>query len=188
MPPQSLRKLSANLMRMLLHAGFVPPDELPDCMVELLAPEFEPARVRQVSVELLSKMLAKRRREMRSWPRVTDCDRLDAAFEELHTLGILARHELGERDEEIGEEFAELDGRWEGIPITGYVFYTAEDILIACLKGVLPLHIGTFDESLDDDVQNAMRRDVYVLICDVLMEHGWHCDGAAIRAEVRSSR
>lgn len=74
----------------------------------------------------------------KSWPAVTDCDRLDAAFAELQRSGIVARQDFtccrncGET--EIRAELADTD--------EGYVFFHAQDTERAVEGGALWLRYG----------------------------------------------
>jgi hypothetical protein len=72
--------------------------------------------------------LATRAIEESSWPTLTECDRLNAAFADLEAQGVLARQQFmccyncGHRC--LGEE-AERQ-RKEGVNVRGYVFYDAQ--------------------------------------------------------------
>ena len=64
-----------------------------------------------------------------TWPKITDCDRLDRAFDVLNEGGIVARHDFTCCQNcgfaEIGEEIAEAIKA--GIDVTGFTFYHAQD-------------------------------------------------------------
>ncbi len=64
-----------------------------------------------------------------SWPEITDCDRLDRAFEALNAEGIVAEHDFTCCQNcglaEIGEPIqAAIDA---GADVSGFVFYHAQD-------------------------------------------------------------
>lgn len=66
---------------------------------------------------------------MRSWPSVTDCDRLDAAFAELEMQGILAKQNYSCCQTCANAEInIEIEERIEdGQHVDGYVYYHAQD-------------------------------------------------------------
>jgi hypothetical protein len=114
-----------------LAAGFDSPEQIAEDIVLGLDKHDDPAAVRKEIARTLPPLLAARRREQASWPATTDCDRLDAAFEELNSMGIMARHHW-QCCQNCGhsvmpDEFERLQGSWSGVPITGYVFYHIQD-------------------------------------------------------------
>jgi len=66
----------------------------------------------------------------RTWPEVTDCNRLDRAFEVLNKEGILAQHKAGYTQQDglevVERLYAEASG--EQSDIGGYCFYTIQDM------------------------------------------------------------
>lgn len=172
----SLAKECASFLRSSLVEGFVPAEELPAFAAAALSSEFDTNEVHRAAARLLPKMAARREREMRSWPRVTDCDRLDAAFEELNTLGIMARHDwtccgtCGRTAME--DEFDDLGGEWDGVPITGYVFYHMQATAEAAEGHGLYLCFGSCCEDENDAVFESASLEVRVKVCDVLTGHG----------------
>ncbi|MEH1014440.1 hypothetical protein V6U90_15165 [Micromonospora sp. CPCC 206060] len=115
-----------------------------------------------------------------SWPPVTDCDRLDAAFAELNRAGIVARQDFtccgscGEA--EIGAELSDAD--------EGYVFFHAQDTERAAEGGALWLRYGTTE---------GPATPVGQRVADTLTRHGlpvdWNGDpGRAIRVPLTWQR
>src|SRR5262249_8044959 len=94
------------------------------------------------------------RAAQKMWPQVTDCDRLDAAFEKLNEMGITARHNwsccgnCGRA--EMPDELERLNGEWQGTPIVGYSFYHMQDTERAALDGSLYLSYGSTESAKDD--------------------------------------
>jgi hypothetical protein len=80
---------------------------------------------RSTAQRILTEELAAFQEEMKGWPKVTDCDRLDAAFEELERNGIVARANFtccsncGRA--EIGGPMQEAAAR--GLCVRGYAFF-----------------------------------------------------------------
>ncbi len=73
----------------------------------------------------VARAVAAQRREQTSWPAVTDCDRLDAAFAALEAAGVLARHSyMGCSADGHAELYREaVAARETGERVRGYVFY-----------------------------------------------------------------
>jgi len=83
-----------------------------------------------------------------TWPAVTDCDRLDRAFETLQTQGILVEQDAGLTKSDGLEivteayEAAQADGEGDGIE--GYCFYHGQDLERVMGGGDLCLAFGHF--------------------------------------------
>jgi hypothetical protein len=99
--------------------------------------------------EIRREFAAKRKAE-KTWSKVTDCDRLDRAFDALEQQGIIALHMAGYTQSEglyeVEEEYREAGGKKSNY--AGHCFYTDQD-----LEGALDgggLHIGFGHLSGDD--------------------------------------
>jgi hypothetical protein len=72
---------------------------------------------------------AAKRKAEKTWPKVTDCDRLDRAFETLERQGVIALHMAGftQSDglEEVEEAYREAGGNKSNY--AGHCFYTEQD-------------------------------------------------------------
>ncbi len=121
-----LKQQIADAFRSRLAEGFDTPDEVLDRVCEFFD-EADADTVRAIATAELPVALRQRQAEQQSWPATTDCDRLDAAFDELNSMGIMARHHwtccgtCG--GAAMPDEFERLDGHWRGTPIIGYTFY-----------------------------------------------------------------
>lgn len=97
-----------------------------------------------IARELVREAVAAHAREQATWPAVTDCDRLDAAFAELEGRGIVCRQDFsccsncGEA--EIGGEMADVED--DGREVIGYVFYHQQDTERAVDGGGVYLKYG----------------------------------------------
>lgn len=116
-----------------------------------------------------------RHADMATWPMVTDCDRLDAAFTELNAMGIMARHNwtccstCG--NSQMSDEFRRLNGKIGKAPIIGYVFYHQQDTERAAEGSGLYLGFGS---TLKPNSEAEFReRSVAIArtACDVLAKH-----------------
>jgi hypothetical protein len=89
-------------------------------------------------------------KEERTWPKVTDCDHLDRAFETLKRQGVIALHMAGltQTDglEEVEDAYREAGGK--NSKYAGHCFYTEQDQGLALDGG--GLHIGIGHLSGDD--------------------------------------
>ncbi len=131
----SARELSSVLDEMRIHisrmirAGFRPPDEVARECAAMLAGE-APAAVLDSNAEQITKeVVAAHQQDQATWPQVTDCDRLEAAFRDLNESGIVSRQNFSCCSNcgvvEIGDEIRQEMQR--GIRVRGYVFYHMQD-------------------------------------------------------------
>jgi Domain of unknown function (DUF6891) len=93
---------------------------------ELYAPgELDPADLESA----IDEAVAKHEAAKKTWPAVTDCDRLDAAFAELNKRGIIALHNAGFTQSDGYEDFrAALKKHPKRATVIGYCFYHSQDV------------------------------------------------------------
>jgi hypothetical protein len=110
-------------------AGFDSPDEIVASAFEMLDDEIDPALLRPHAQRIVREVLDMHLAEQATWPAVTDCDRLDAAFAALEAAGIVCRQNFSCCGTcgagEIWDEMAAA-GR-AGLHVRGYVFYHVQD-------------------------------------------------------------
>jgi hypothetical protein len=110
---------------------------------DILSGEVSRTKIR----ELVKAEVARQKSEQESWPKVTDCDRLDRAFAALRDTGILAIHNAGytpsEGIDEMSEQYHEAGG--EESRIVGYCFYHLQDMEYALKHRSLGLAYGAID-------------------------------------------
>lgn len=98
----------------------------------------------------IGREFAAKRRAEKTWPKVTDCDHLDRAFEALERHGVIALHTAGftQTDglEEVEDAHREAGGKES--KYAGHCFYTEQD-QEAALEGS-GLYIGFGHLSGDD--------------------------------------
>lgn len=110
-------------------AGFDAPEQIVDLAVDMVSSDAKPGVVRLVAERLMQEALAAHRAAQATWPDITDCDRLDAAFSELTRNGIVCRHDFtccctcGVA--EIGAEIRAETQR--GVKVRGHAFYHMQD-------------------------------------------------------------
>lgn len=93
-------------------------------------------------------ILAAHLAEQATWPAITDCDRLDAAFAALEASGIVCRQNFSCCGTcgayEIWDEAAALEAA--GTPVRGYAFYHVQDTESAVRGYGLYLNYGAAAE------------------------------------------
>jgi hypothetical protein len=84
--------------------------------------------------------------EKEQWPEVTDCDRLDEAFEAINTRGIIAIQNAGYTQSDGYHDFREAYARHpKKSEVLGYCFYHGQDLERAVRGGGLYLAFGPTD-------------------------------------------
>ena len=128
-------------INVLARSGF----ETPKRVVEILCEEaYEPggliSREVETSVEEAFRAL---QAEMKSWPEITDCDRLDKVFASLNSKGIVSVQNAGYTQSDgfdAVKEAARL--RADRNNLIGYCFYHGQDLERAVSGGGLYLAFG----------------------------------------------
>jgi|SRR3954470_4512218 hypothetical protein len=107
--------------------------------------------------------------EKKSWPAVTDCDRLDRAFAAIGKRGVIALQNAGYTQSDgysdVSEAYAESPNQDK---IIGYCFYHGQDLERAVLGDGLYLAFGPVDPK-DEATQGPV---VGRLICEELQRAG----------------
>lgn len=149
-------------------SGFYDEDVILKNLPEHFEDEIDPAAVRREAPRLLRAVLAAHAAAEANWPAITDCDRLDAAFEALEAKGIVARHNftccMTCGSAEIGEEIAAAQAI--GVPAYGYAFYHMQDTDSAVAGGGIYIAYGALEEG------EAAALDVAREIVSTLEAHG----------------
>jgi len=107
----------------------MPEAEIVEGVLEYLSDEYDPKILRPLAVDYTRKRIVARLAEQKTWPAVTDCDRLDAAFAQLEKARIVCRHDFtccgtcGAA--EIWDEIENT--RKAGRNPRGYAFYHQQD-------------------------------------------------------------
>lgn len=175
MDPELKEHIETDL-RDLLATGFYHPEQVVEGLCEMYGDQAKPKEIRSLAAKNLPARLAAIAAEQKSWPATTDCDRLDAAFEELNTLGIMARHNwtasATDGSDAMGDEFDRIDGKWKGTPITGYAFYHAQDTQSAAQGHGLTLLFGSTVSGGGEAAYNKRCGQVAATVCRVLKAHG----------------
>jgi hypothetical protein len=139
MSPGTCEDISA-----MVRSGFyVKHDLMPIFCEEMYEPgELDPEEVSAV----LDREFQKLAIAQRSWPAVTDCDRLDEAFLAINSRGVIALQNAGYTQSDGYDDFVEsLKEMPDRNTILGYCFYHGQDLDRAVRGGGLYLAFGPTD-------------------------------------------
>ena len=75
-------------------AGFDSPEDIENSALEAFSDEQEPAALRPIAARLTREAAEAHLAAQEQWPAITDCDRLDRAFEELERAGVVSRQDF----------------------------------------------------------------------------------------------
>jgi len=122
-------------------SGFYGPDDIQEMIGDVLEHDADEAMLRASAVsELAAKVTAEK-----TWPRVTDCDLLDAVFAELDRGGVIALQNAGytmsDGYSDVSEQLAERNRD----QVKGYCFYHGQDLERAVAGDGLMLAFGNLD-------------------------------------------
>jgi hypothetical protein len=146
-------------IRSYVRYGFYKPAEIEQILFQDV---FDGAFPRERLRELIKAEVELQQVEQRSWPKVTDCDRLDRAFRALEAEGILALHNAGMEPSdgmtEVTERYHAAGGATSRI--VGYCFYHRQDIDYALKLAELGLAFGAIsgDRRRGVEIGERVRR------------------------------
>lgn len=143
-------------------SGFYDADEVDSMIDDILEDDADEAMLRASVVSEFDKKSATEA----SWPNTTDCDRLDQAFAELNSRGIVALHNAGYTMSDGISDVSEVLGGQDRTGIKGYCFYHGQDTERAVEGGGLWIAFG----DLHDDP--LKKTEIGHLVKDVLQASG----------------
>jgi hypothetical protein len=153
-------------------AGFLTSGEIVQSAVEMFADDLDEDRSRPVAERYTREAVATHLQSQANWPPVTDCDRLDDAFAELESRGIVSRQNFSCCGNcgvaEIGDEMQ--SGRAAGRPVRGYTFFHMQDTESATEGYGLFLNYGSVEKG--DAATVGIGREIVA----VLQRHGLETD------------
>lgn len=151
-------------------SGFYTPGQVDEMIGDLLEEDADEESLRAA----VQTEFAKKAEAERSWPKETDCDRLDRAFAAMNERGIIALQNAGytmsDGLEDVGQTLQER-GR-QGIQ--GYCFYHEQDTERAVDGGGLTLAFGDLDA--DPERKRAVGRIVKQALQEFGFEVEWDDD------------
>jgi hypothetical protein len=120
--------VALDAVRRYVRSGMHGTDEIIEIIDEAI---FEPGQIDRDWLRAeVDKAFQQKRAEEKTWPEVTDCDRLDRVFESLEEQGILALQNAGYTQSDglsdVSQLYHEAGGEQSGIE--GYCFYHGQDL------------------------------------------------------------
>lgn len=153
-------------IRRLVWSGFYDVEEVQEILLDEI---FQPGELDEAWAASAIKAEFMRKKEVEgAWPLMTDCDRLDSAFDELNDNGIIALQNAGYDQDQGIEEVTEVYHEQGGAdsPVEGYCFYHGQDLERAVDGEGLLL---TFGDIQGDDGRGV---DIGHRIVETLARHG----------------
>ncbi|WP_072396660.1 hypothetical protein [Hyphomicrobium sp. CS1GBMeth3] len=133
----------------------------------------DPTAVERVCETEIDKIFAAHLAAQATWPQVTDCDRLDRAFDALNGSGIVARQDFTCCQNcglaEIGDEIQAAVNA--GFDVSGFTFYHAQDTDRATEGHGLYLTYGHVDGDEANSV--AIGRTIVAALREAGLETDW---------------
>ena len=126
--------------------------EAPERLVEILTEEmYEPGELDEDEVQaFVDQCVALLERSKAGWPTVTDCDRLDRAFDQMVMQGVMGLQNAGQTQSDGYQDVQEaLRGREDVHLFIGYCFFHGQDLERAVRGGGLHLAFGPLDPQLE---------------------------------------
>lgn len=109
-----------------------------------------------------------------TWPEVTDCDRLDRAFDALSSQGVISLHDAGYTQSDGFDDFQEAyRSHPDRSNIRGYCFYHGQDTERAVEGGGLFLAFGPADADQEETEGPAVGRLVIAALTAEGLQPRW---------------
>jgi hypothetical protein len=137
-----------------VRSGFYSNQELRECFCEFN--DFEWRAVKAVIDREVARVLD----EQRTWPKETDCDRLDRVFDSLNASGLIALQNAGPTLTDGYYDVEDEQDRRKGERVDGYCFYHQQDLEGAVRGAGLYLAFGLIDGSRTQTEGAAIGRRV----------------------------
>jgi hypothetical protein len=162
-------------IRVQVAAGYAPPDAIVDESVDVFADTEVPTpALRGAAQALTEQAIAAHLEAQQSWPEVTDCDRVDAAFAELDEAGIIARQNFSCcgacGTNEIHDELEKAEKA--GQPVRGYTFFHIQDTEQAVAGEALFLSYGSVSKDKGEAV--AIGHEILTALTRHGLTPGWN--------------
>lgn len=147
-------------------SGFYTRDDIEQMMDDIVDDDCDVDALRS----LIGPKLREKQKAERSWPALTDCDRLDKVFYDLHEQGICALANAGYTKSDGYSDVAEAVADAPDGHYTGYCFYHGQDVERAVEGHGVMLAFGDLG---DDDARGIQ---VGLVIADALRQAGFQVD------------
>jgi hypothetical protein len=130
-------------------------------ILEIICEQYiDPDETSESDVEkAIREEFARKKEAETHWPEITDCDKLDQAFEKLNDTGIIALHYAGTTQsdglDDVTEMYYELGGKDSNV--TGYCFYHGQDVDGAIESGELYIAFGDIHGTDEKGVETGLH-------------------------------
>ena len=150
----------------LVEAGLIPTNDIIPELLGMYSYEYDLRTIRPIVTTIANGLLEQHMKQQALWPKITDCDRLDAGFAELEKSGIICRQDFADCTtcgySEIWGEIKKV--MHKGKVVRGFTFFHQQDTEGAVHNGGIHLGYGSLidDEKADlaiaTEVADALRR------------------------------
>lgn len=147
-------------------SGFYTRDDIEQMMDDIVDDDCDVDALRS----LIGPKLREKQKAERSWPALTDCDRLDKVFYDLHERGICALANAGYTKSDGYADVADAVADAPDGHYTGYCFYHGQDVERAIEGHGVMLAFGDLG---DDD---ARGMEVGQAVAEALRQAGFQVD------------
>lgn len=138
--------------------GFNTPSEVQEMITDILEDDADEEMLRKsVSIEFEKKSEAEK-----SWPKITDFDRLERAFNALIDKGVLCLHNAGYTMSDGHEDSNEALGNYPKGQFFGYCFYHGQDLERAVFGEGLMLAYDHVEGDVPDKIKvaNTLKKEL----------------------------
>jgi hypothetical protein len=160
MPREELTREVGRLVESRVAAGFEKPEQVVQSALDVYSDDESPEVLRPIAQRLTDDALRKHQKAQLKWPSVTDCDRLDRAFQALESRGIVSRQNFSDcgtcGTAEIADEMEA--NRKDGKTVRGYTFYHQQDTESAVDGSGLYLNYGALED--EREPAQAIAREI----------------------------
>jgi hypothetical protein len=156
----------ANLIRLRVMAGIFTQSDIEQMIDDIAEDDCDVAELKS----LIGPALRAKLRAERSWPEVTDCDRLDRVFMQLDAKGICALAHTGNTMSDGHEDLAQVLVLAPEEHYKGFCFYHGQDVECAIDNQGLMIAFGDLGGAPHDDPQAALQ--VGQTVADALRSAG----------------
>jgi hypothetical protein len=156
--------------------GFPSEEEVVDLVVKALEGDPQDKELMEDICKLTKQAIRQHLYIQTSWVAKTDCDKLDDAFVQLESDGIMARQNLAVSEKSGRDEIRKLV-KLEEPDRVGFIFFTARDTENAVEFGEMDFSFGSFDGDEEKSAEIARK------LIDVLGKAGLHAEWSGASAD-----
>jgi hypothetical protein len=136
---------------------------------------YEPGQLNEDAVRAaIASNINEWRASQAEWPAVTDCDRLDTAFDRLNNGGVIAMHNAGMTQSDGYDDFQLVYSRHpKPHEVIGYCFYHGQDLARVVRGGPLYFAFGPCDPHREELLGPQVGQVIVQELSDVGLVTEW---------------